>query len=138
MGKLIGKSTLRSLIWCMSIRLGKTGYAKQVELQDSYRYIQRVLVVKRKPLKFFGLQYIGPAGRNRSYWTQERIRRLLSTHRTISASAELIQQSQLNYYPRLMMMTERGASCLAAIKNLLMGGICVKFADFTDLLPSKR
>ena len=70
------ESTLRFLIWCMSIRLGKTGIMpKQVEMPSLLsRYIQKDFGGQRRAAEIFGLEYTGPVGsRNRSYWTEDRI-----------------------------------------------------------------
>ena len=141
------ESTVRSLIWCMSIRLGKTGIMpKQVELPRLLsRYIQKSFGGQKKAAEIFGLQYIGPAGtRNRSYWTQERISEaIVNTQNYFCIPAELIpEQSQLNYYLEVDDDDEtRGASCLAAIKRICSWEEFASQANlliFTDLLPEQK
>ena len=141
------RSTVRSLIWCMSIRLGKTGIMpKQVEMPRLLsRYIQKDFGGQRRAAEIFDLEYIGPIGsRNRSYWTEERIAEaVLNTQIYFCIPAELMpEQSHLNYYLDIDNDDDtKGPSCVAAMKRL---GSWEDYAKelglqvFTELSPEKK
>ena len=141
------KSTIRSLIWCMSIRLGKTGIMpKQVEMPRLLsRYIQKDFGGQRRASEIFGLEYIGPIGsRNRSYWTEDRIAdAILNTQKYFCIPTELMpEQSHLNYYLDIDNDDDtKGPSCVAAIKRFGSwedGAKQLGLQVFAELTPEQK
>ena len=141
------KSTIRSLIWCISIRLGKPGIMpKQVEMPRLLsRYIQKDFGGQRRASEIFGLEYIGPIGsRNRSYWTEDRITdAILNTQKYFCIPTELMpEQSHLNYYLNIDNDDDtKGPSCVAAIKRLGSwedGAKQLGLQVFAELTPEQK